>query len=751
MSGRFPLVLSYVGLLATVACSGEAASKQALARGEALLRVGKNAEAIIELLNAAEGNQRSGETRLRLAEAYAANGDPENAFRQYVRAADLLPDDNAVQVTAATYLLVASQFEDARTRAERLLAKDPANIDALIILGNALAHLRDPEGAVAQLNEAIQLDPGRGPIYTNLALVEVARGKYDAASDAFEKAVQTDPESVPARLALASFQWALNDVDATRGSLEAALRLNPQHVITHRALAVFYRATGHSAEAEEHLTFVAANSTAPEAQLELADYYISERRPVDARKVLEPLTTRAATLTAAQTRLAALSYMAGQQSSGHQLVDQVLAREPNYALALMLRARWLMSEGQTEEALDFARAAVAASPRVAAAHYIRGQVEVRTHRTSDAIKSFTEVLRLNPRAASAQVQLSNLHLMRNSVDSAVLLADEAIRNAPRNVDGYLARIRAWVARGDLVPARQALAAIVKQLPDSGAVSALEGRLHMRAGDAVAARAAFERTLQLDPRAMEALEGLTMLDLQQHQIDAAHGRMASLLDAGDGTPAALLLAARVFLAKGDRPRAEALLRKSIARDPLDTANYALLGRLLQEDERFDVARVEFASAAERDPQNISARMMLGLIAHVQGDVAQAKHWYSEVLRIEPRAALAANNLASIYADAGENLDVAQKLAESAIDQWPAAAEFQDTLGWIYYRRQLGGPAITRFQQSIATDPSNPVYHYHLGLAYFRNGDRDRARTALRRALELNSSYADARQALVTVER
>ena len=72
-----------------------------------------------------------------------AHGDLRGAFRQQVRAADLLPEDAEAQRDAAVFLLRAGQFEDAETRVRQALSLDPTDIDAQIILGNALAGLRD--------------------------------------------------------------------------------------------------------------------------------------------------------------------------------------------------------------------------------------------------------------------------------------------------------------------------------------------------------------------------------------------------------------------------------------------------------------------------------------------------------------------------------------------------------------------------------------------------------------------------------
>ena len=82
--------------------------------------------------------------------------------------------------------------------------------------------------------------------------------------------------------------------------------------------------------------------------------------------------------------------------------------------------------------------------------------------------------------------------------------------------------------------------------------------------------------------------------------------------------------------------------------------------------------------------------------------------------------------------------------------PGHPEIQDTLGLIYLRRLDLGQAVRRFEQSVAVSPENPIYHYHLGLAYSKTGDKERARRALEAALKLQPDLGDARQVLDTLQ-
>ncbi len=127
-------------------------------------------------------------------------------------------------------------------------------------------------------------------------------------------------------------------------------------------------------------------------------------------------------------------------------------------------------------------------------------------------------------------------------------------------------------------------------------------------------------------------------------------------------------------------------------------------------------------------------MLGTILELQGQTDQAKERYNRALKIDPRAAVAANNLAWFDANTNGNLDVALQLAQTAKAQLPNRHEVDDTLGWIYYKKGLSSLAVESLSQSTNRQPDNPNYNYHLALAYHQNGDKEKARTNLEKALK-----------------
>jgi tetratricopeptide (TPR) repeat protein len=281
------------------------------------------------------------------------------------------------------------------------------------------------------------------------------------------------------------------------------------------------------------------------------------------------------------------------------------------------------------------------------------------------------------------------------------------------------------------------------------VHTLNGTLLTLRGDAAGARAAFERALTLSPDAFDAISGLANLELQTGHADAAIARVEAARAKRPDSPDVLALVARTYLRAGQPARAEEPLRRAITVDPRFQAGYMQLAQVYMQQKRLDEARAQFDAVVARDPKAISARTMIGMILELQNKRPEARQWYEATLKVTEDAPVAANNLAYLYAEDGTNLDIALQLATSAKQRLPESAEVDDTLGWIYYKKNLGSLAVPSLEASLKQRPNTPEILYHLGLAYASVGDRAKARDSLQRALTLNASFGGADAARATL--
>ena len=717
-----------------------------LTRGADYLEQKKYPEAIVELRTAVQADPKLAEARLKLADAYLATGEGGSALRELVRAADLLPDDAAVQLKTGGLLLQGRMYADARGRAERVLARDPKNVDAYVLKGNALAGLREFKAAMEEYDRAITTDPTRAEPLLAMGSIQMAQGNAAEAEQALLKAVELDPRSMVSRLALGGYYWAAKNWMKAEDVLQSALELEPGSVIANRAMGMLLMATGRAPQAEPYFVRVAKESPTTETAAALAQYYVATGRRPQARQVLTDLAARDDAYADASVRLALLEISDGDRAAASRRVDEVLARFPTHLGALVLSANLALDAGKLDEATEAVTAALAASPDLAAAHEVAGKIHVAAERRNDAIKSFEAALRSNPTSFAALLALAHLHL-ETAPDKSLAYARQAAELRPGNNEARAVLARNYLRRNDVDRARPIVAELKKGAATASTEN-IEAGLHLIAKRPEAARTSYERALALDPVNLEALNGLLRLDLSRGRTADAIKRVEARLAKGRDV-AALVLAAQTYTQIGNATQAERLLLEAVGKQPDRAPTYATLGLLYRQQGRVDDAIKQFEQVRQRDPQSVPASTMLAMLHEERGDKATAEKEYQRVLSINSRAALAANNLAWLYVSSNRNLEQALELAQIAHQEVPDDPRIADTLGWIYVRKNLASLGIPHLESSAGKLPNDPGVHYHLGAAYLQTGDRDKAGRALKHALSLGADFdgaAEARKAL-----
>jgi tetratricopeptide (TPR) repeat protein len=199
--------------------------------------------------------------------------------------------------------------------------------------------------------------------------------------------------------------------------------------------------------------------------------------------------------------------------------------------------------------------------------------------------------------------------------------------------------------------------------------------------------------------------------------------------------------------------ESALRQAISIDPTNLDAAEQLARLLVRQGRSAEAEQVLAGLLERRPSSLEAQVALADLLRDTGRIDDAQARYEKIVTADPRAAMPAAKLARLYVDQGGNLDVALDLAIRAKQLLPVNPDVNDTLGWVYVRRDLPRLGIPHLEDAVRAVPTHPGYSYHLGMAYLRSGAKGKAREELARALRLDGSFPEAsraREALATLK-
>jgi Flp pilus assembly protein TadD len=157
----------------------------------------------------------------------------------------------------------------------------------------------------------------------------------------------------------------------------------------------------------------------------------------------------------------------------------------------------------------------------------------------------------------------------------------------------------------------------------------------------------------------------------------------------------------------------------------------------------------------NPRNADLYVLLGRFYESKSDSQQAEAAYRSALNLNPQHPLASNNLAKLMIQTGGNLDVALSLAQTARRGMPNSPAVADTMAWIDYQKGAYQSAIGLLQEALSLQeksraPDNADIHYHLGMAYAKNGQTALARQQLERALKLNPNATDTKRQLAQLK-
>jgi tetratricopeptide (TPR) repeat protein len=744
------LVAAVIGVGALGYLWLSAPTKEAyLARGNDHVKNGETAEAIIDYSNAIQLDETYAEARYRLAQVYRESGQLASAMSEYIRAADLQPTNTDAQLQSIKLLLMARRFDDAHRRTAIVIKHDPTNVEARIARATATAHLVELDNGLFEVRNALAIGRSDPSDHILVGAIEGGLDNVEEAEVAFRKAVEVAPRSVEAIHALAAFYVRTSRLGEAEGWLRKAVEIAPSLPESHRRLALLLVATGRAAEAEAPLQTVAASTRAVPAELALADYYFNQRRDEEAIGVLARTARTAAGFVHARIRLARIRFVQRKANEAHAALTDVLRQEPKNIEALMLRAQFELAEDNARAALTTAREAAAAAPGSAIARTLVGEVLSYRSQYDEAISAFNEALRINPVLEPAKLNLLHLELQRNNIRRAEELAIEAVGENSFSVPARLARSLVRARRGAFDLAIEDLNTVLLSYPDHARALSHLGEVHLRRRDNAAARQAFDKAVAADSQLFEAFRGRVNLAIIERRTAAAYAMVDARLAQAPEDVDTLMLAARIAAAQGDYGRQEAALRKVITVRPGNLSALAVLANLYVDLNQLDSARARYEELSN-GPMAAGAQTMLGLIYQTQNKPQEARAVFEKLLAANPDTHVAANNLAWIHAsESGGNLDTALKLAQDAVRLQPGSPDYNDTLGWVYLRKDLATEAIASLQVAIKARPDSPAFHYHLGLAYRKAGQLQKAMEELQTAVKLKPDLRDAQLAIEAV--
>lgn len=761
-------------------------------RALAYLEAGDDERASVEFRNVFRLNPDHAEARLRYAGLLRGEGATRDALDQYRKLVELRPDLAEAHAALAELALEVQDFDTATVHATRafeldpgdpraralkatvdfrrggdrpaavrmatgVLAEDPGNVMAHLVLVSDRLQAGDTAGALAGVEAGLAAVPGdEGLHLARLALLE-EKGDDDAVGDELATMNRLFPENAGARTALV--QWHLRNgrPDAAEAVLRAAAD-GPAEAAGDGAaapgpalaLAQFLLEVKGPAAARAELVARAAAAdpagTAGRAPYvrALAGLDFADGRPDAAIAALRDLVAGMAPGDGRRDTEVALAEMltaAGQPAESAALVETVLAEDRTHVGALKLRARAAIAADRPDAAIQDMRTALTAAPRdpevmtiMAFAHERAGERDLMGERLALAVE-------LANRAPEESLRYANFLMQEDRPGPAEGVVVDALRRQPENpaLLNMLGRIH--LARKDWARAAE-VAGLLRAEGESGdpvatAMAASLDAARLQGEGEPADAAAMLETLAEGGNAGDgqALADLVRARLAAGEPAAARRAIEAALAEDPASLPARFLLAGLDAIEGRNAEAETLLRALVAEAPALPEPPLALFRLLAGAGELAAAdaALEAGIAATGDANGDLLFLRAGL-RESRGDLAGAITDYETLYARSSDSPVLANNLASLLTARGSDpATLARAHAIARRLRGSDVPEFQDTYGWILFLRGEAGAARDTLAKAAAALPGNAQVQFHLGEAAFALGDRTAARAAYAAAL------------------
>jgi tetratricopeptide (TPR) repeat protein len=643
-----------------------------------------------------------------------AKHEPEKALQAFDKANKLKPYSPDVVTWYAETLYNAGRKQEAETLERDMLAHDKKwgpGYDFLFLnysreaeqdlkAGDQAKAAAGRQKAKQILEERVQNDPTSPIAIENLSNYKMLLGDYPGAETTMKR-VMADPKAFPGRFQLlGDFYFRNRKYDEALQQYQAGINQDSKHAVQYRERIVsLYQATNRPKEA-----------------LELARS-IAKENP----KNLQATETYAALLLQTSSR--------DTMPKALNEIKDLAKANPNDPVLRLDLARAYYGTNDRDKALTEAQEAL--------------QQETKAAQTA--------VPRRLPRPAlieNCRVMMGRVYEDQSQHAKSLDQANLILQTQPGNPDARLMKARAMIGLGQADQALPELQALVQQYPKSGETRLELGRVYLAQHQLDKATAEYQQFSKDFPMDVRGELGIQNVKLAQGKPDEGIKALEDLVAKHPNELplryqlAAFQVQAGMQVAQKDPEKAKQLYQnaensyKDILKTNQNSTDVWLrLGILQRELGQYDAALASFQQASNTDPRNSAALLNAGMLYEFMGKKTDAIAAYNKVLGIDPDNALAMNNVAFLNAEAGTNLDQAMTFAEKAKQRFPNSPDISDTLGYVYYQKNLNNQALQIFRELVSAHENNPTFRLHLAMALEKSGEKGAARDEARKALQL----------------
>ncbi|WP_289023798.1 tetratricopeptide repeat protein [Desulfobacter postgatei] len=722
-----------------------------LSEGEVFFEKGEFEKAKIQCLNAIQIDPKSVQAQKLMGKIATRMNDPKEIFKTYLKIEELDPNDIEAKLHLASITLMAKRITETDQRIDFVLQKNPENIQALYIKAATKSHLGGSlEPSQEIYKKILEIDPKQIKAWLVLSKIAADKKEWDAAEHYLQTAIDIEPDNSDLYNSLYLLYIDKKDFPGALTALETLKNKHPNRVFPLIMLGKFYMGSDNKIQSEK--SFLEAIEKDPqniEARMLLAKIYNGENKPDKAENLIQEAISIAPDNIDIKSEYALFLLSRKQTDKAHKLVDSILASRPNHFNARLLKGKILTTNKSFDQAINIFQNLLNEEPEnpelnllMASTWFEKGDLSESRHYLNKTFEQQSQ--NAQARFLSAQIYFRQMDFLDAQSEAEIV-----VRIFPQMFQVNLLIGNIHMAQRHEKEARTFFKKLIQLVPDNAEGYYRMGILEKLQNNNIEALEYFSKAMELDLARTDAFANLISIYVSDGILDTAVKKCITYIDKTKNLPGpnatARAILGRIYRAKGQTENAENSYKAAIKINPDLIVAYRELADLYTNQNRIDDAIAQYEALIKVKPDSAAAYTFIGSLYERQNKTDLAQTQYETALGINNRFVPALNNLAFFLAQRGEKLEKALELAQKAKALAGTSPAVADTLGWVYLQKNLIDSAISEFKTSISQEPDNPLFHYHLGVAYNKKWDYINAKKSLQKALELQPNFDGAENA------
>ena len=777
----FRSILLIAALFLTACDSAEERAEKHFQSGMELLEAGDPQRALIEFRNVFA--LQKGHMKARLAYARTARqlGNLSESYANYLRVSEQEPGNMEARLALTEMAIVAQNWEEAERHGKALLEADPqvegSDIPSLALrFREAVLSQDDPKmrEITREAETLAETQPENEILHRILIEGYMAEGEIDKAIEITDRALanaadnelfyrvkamllseKDDPRLLEEHLRATIARFPENeetkgllvrllaqegDVKGARDFLRSEIETADDKLGAHITLIAFIQRSEGAEAALDEIEVALANYEKPAVLKALkAGLVFDLGQESEAISLLQEVVDQAppgAETDRYKVTLARMLISTGNEVGARKLVGEVLEGDASQVEALKMSAIWLIEADEADEAISTLRRALDQEPEDAEAMTLMARAHERNGNAQLAQDLLALAVDASGNAPAESLRFAAKLIEQDRLTTAEEVLIKALRTSPGDLQLLNQLGQVYLGTEDWPRADQVVEAM-RRIPTDQARAASD-QLRLQIVSRVEGQ---DQGVALLAEMAEAEGGgaakvaLIRARLAQNKPDEALALAEELVAEQPDNPRVRQVLGNTQFAVGNFEDAEATLL-AVAEQTGVGSDILQYARVLGAQGKVDDAESAIDQGLSKAPDNPDLLWAKASYLERANDVEGAIAIYERLYEDNSESPVIANNLASLlatYRTDEASLERAYTVARRL--RGTDVPPFQDTFGWIQFRRGEVEDAVTYLEPAADALGGDPIVQYHLGRAYEELGQTAEAQAQYEAALEL----------------